>query len=138
LPSLLAPGGRALLTEYGSLDKPPSPVQLPGHVEYSIHFGRLQAAARAAGFRARVVTLTELLGFDRSVEMLSANSHCLLATAAEKLYQRELPSLALDRAHAEALAGELFRSVDRLEFVRVDDENAFMSPETFLALVLER
>jgi len=72
----LAPGGAALLTEFGG-DFEPGPVRLFGalgegeHVEWSIDFRQLRAAAAASGLRAEELPQHELLEADLSIRCAS-------------------------------------------------------------------
>ncbi len=102
LARVLAPGGAACLTEFGG-DFAAAPVRLYGafgagdHVEHSIHFGQLEAAARALGLTAERVLLAELLGVRRDVRVASYQDVMRL----RRLVPR-LPVLAHPRAQLEA------------------------------------
>lgn len=73
---VLAPGGGAVLTEFGG-DFPPSPVQLTSgfrageHTEWSIDFRQLRAVAADAGLEIDEVPLPELVGADLDVRCAS-------------------------------------------------------------------
>ncbi|HYS07730.1 MAG TPA: class I SAM-dependent methyltransferase [Myxococcales bacterium] len=73
---VLAPGGAAVLTEFGG-DFEPGPVRLLGalgrgeHVEWSIDFRQLRAAAGDEGLAAEELPLHALLGADLSVRCAS-------------------------------------------------------------------
>ncbi|HEY6908083.1 MAG TPA: class I SAM-dependent methyltransferase, partial [Myxococcales bacterium] len=73
---VLAPGGGAVLTEFGG-DFPPGPLRLFAsfgqgeHVEWSIDFRELRAAAAEAGLAAEELPLHELIGADLSVRCAS-------------------------------------------------------------------
>ncbi len=76
LARVLAPGGAAVLTEFGG-DFEPGPVQLLAaggdgeHLEWSIDFRALRAAAGAAGLGVEELPLHALLGADLSVRCAS-------------------------------------------------------------------
>lgn len=76
LARVLAPGGAAVLTEFGG-DFDPGPVQLLAsggdgeHIEWSIDFRTLRAAAREARLAVDELALHELLGADLSVRCAS-------------------------------------------------------------------
>lgn len=72
---VLAPGGVAWLSEFGTVDEAPEETTQLDHPEVSIHFAHLAAVAGALGLRATVEPLAELLGFDLAVEQLSRHSH---------------------------------------------------------------
>jgi SAM-dependent methyltransferase len=73
---VLAPGGAAVLTEFGG-DFAPAPVQLTAgrsageHTEWSIDFRHLRAVAADCGLEANEMPLHELLGADLSVRCAS-------------------------------------------------------------------
>lgn len=73
---VLAPGGAALLTEFGG-DFPPGPVDLTAglgrgeHTEWSIDFRQLRAAAAGCGLEVRELPLHELLGVDLAARCAS-------------------------------------------------------------------
>ena len=73
---VLAPGGSALLTEFGG-DFPPGPVRLYAaggegeHTEWSIDFRQLREAAAQAGLEVDELPLHELLAADLSVRCAS-------------------------------------------------------------------
>ena len=66
----LSPGGAVIMSEYGSVDRFPAQSYHLNHEEFSIHFGHLQACARAIGFACRLLKLKEFLGVDDRVSML--------------------------------------------------------------------
>ena len=136
LPSLLAPGGYAALTEYGSTVEPPMPVKLPGHIEHSIHFGHLLEAAERVHLEARCLQLVEYLGFDAGVEVLSRHSLHLLQQVSPALLGPTVPSLSYDRAQLAQLLGEALDRIGNLFFLPVANTDTFMSPAGFLALEL--
>ena len=76
LARVLAPGGAAVLTEFGG-DFEPGPVQLLAsggdgeHLEWSIDFRELRAAAREARLAVEEIPLHGLLGADLSVRCAS-------------------------------------------------------------------
>ena len=73
---VLAPGGAALLTEFGG-DFAPGPVNLYAaggqgeHTEWSIDFQKLRAAAKEAGLEPTELPLHELIGADLSMRVAS-------------------------------------------------------------------
>jgi len=67
---VLAPGGQALLTEFGTPDGPDEEATQLDHPEVSIRFADLMQVAEAQGLRAELVRLDELLGVDLQAEQL--------------------------------------------------------------------
>ncbi len=138
LSRVLAPGGAALLTEFGG-DFEPGPVRLYAaggkgeHTEWSIDFRALRAAARDAGLDAEEVPLHELIGADLEMRCASYTdlwrlrrfSRCeVFAAPADDVRRRypllsrflqlELPPLGSPRwpdATAPAGFAQLFRAL---------------------------
>ncbi|MFZ5470829.1 MAG: hypothetical protein ACOZIN_15495 [Myxococcota bacterium] len=98
----LAPGSTAVLTEFGG-DFPAAPVDLGGafvrgrHVEHSIHFGHLEAAARNLGLSYERVPLAELLEMDLTLQVASYPDVMRL-----RRWVPSLPVLAHPREELEA------------------------------------
>jgi SAM-dependent methyltransferase len=67
---VLAPGGSAVLTEFGAPDETPEETVQLDHPEVSIRFDVLAGLARARGLAAELVRLDELLGVDLSARHL--------------------------------------------------------------------
>lgn len=61
---VLAPGGRAWLSEFGTLDEAPEETLQLDHPEVSIHFGQLQQVAHALNLSVRCEPLAEFMRFD--------------------------------------------------------------------------
>lgn len=138
LARVLAPGGSAVLTEFGG-DFDPSPVRLLGafgqgeHVEWSIDFRQLRAAALESGLLHEELPLHVLLEADLSVRCASytdlwrlrrvASCEVFAAPEAEvrrrfpilsRLLALELPPLGSPRwpdASAKAGFAQLFRAL---------------------------
>ena len=72
---VLAPGGAAYLSEFGSLDEEPTETEQLDHPEVSIHFGHLRQVARGLGLEATCLPLAELLDVDLSQRQLSRSSY---------------------------------------------------------------
>jgi hypothetical protein len=76
LARVLAPGSAAMLTEFGG-SFPAAPVRLEGsfgrgrHVEHSIQFEHLEAAAAQLGLETERMLLAELLGVNRELRVAS-------------------------------------------------------------------
>src|SRR5439155_1447890 len=107
LARVLRSGGAALLTEFGG-DFAPGPIRLLGafaegeHVEWSIDFRQLRAAAAAAGLLVEELPLHELLGTDLSVRCASYTdlwrlrrfASCEVFAAPEAEVRRRFPLLS--------------------------------------------
>jgi SAM-dependent methyltransferase len=68
---VLAPGGAAVLTEFGSPDETPTETVQLDHPEVSIRFDHLVGVARAHGLVATLSRLDDLLGADLSARHLT-------------------------------------------------------------------
>jgi SAM-dependent methyltransferase len=104
---VLAPGGAALLTEFGG-DFDPAPVRLLGagaqgeHLEWSIDFRQLRAAGVQAGLQVQELPLHALLGADLSVRCASYTdlwrlrrvAACEVFAAPEAEVRRRFPLLS--------------------------------------------
>jgi SAM-dependent methyltransferase len=68
---VLAPGGQAWVSEFGSEDELPEETVQLDHPEVSIHFGELREAALQAGVQADIVPMAEALQADTSARWLA-------------------------------------------------------------------
>jgi SAM-dependent methyltransferase len=107
LARVLAPGGAAVLTEFGG-DFAPAPVRLLAalgqgeHVEWSIDFRQLREAGAAAGLAVEELSLHHLLGADLSVRCASYTdlwrlrriASCEVFAAPEEAVRRRFPLLS--------------------------------------------
>ena len=75
LARVLAPGGGAFLSEFGTVDEAPEETVHLDHPEVSIHFGHLAAVARAHGLMVQLEPLADLLGFDLRARQLARHSY---------------------------------------------------------------
>ncbi len=104
LARVLARGASACLVEFGG-DFEASPVALSGafgralHVEHSIHFGHLEAAAKALGFKTERVAMADLLQIDRSMRVTSYPDVVRLRNFAPSLPVLAHPMEEIARAH---------------------------------------
>ncbi len=89
LARVLAPGGAAYLSEFGSADEQPRETSQLDHPEVSIHFGELAAVARGLDLEAELVPMAELLGVELGARWLSRGSFEAL-----RCLQPTLPSRA--------------------------------------------
>jgi len=137
----LAPGGTAVVTEFGDVASWPRLSTQLDHPELSTHFGQLAQAARGAGLTANVEFVIDLLDFDRTLQGLATTrSHfralrALAADAGVELakigYTPELLAHTVgDKLDLEAI-GEL-------RWDKIEDRLMGLVPHEFKALVLTR
>jgi SAM-dependent methyltransferase len=137
----LAPGGTAIVTEFGDVAAWPRLSTQLDHPELSTHFGHLMQAARGAGLTANVEFVIDLLDFDRTLQGLATTrSHfrALRALATDagidlaKIgYTPELLSHAVGDKLDLATIGEL-------RWDKIEDRLMGLVPHEFKALVLRR
>jgi hypothetical protein len=141
VPALLRPGGAAWITEYGDLARYPRAASHLDHIEFSIHFGHLQQAARALGLEAAVEDVQALIGWDRHGRTLVTSRGGFAALRA----MLEDHGLALekvawtDQMLARHLGAALpMGEVGNLEFEDSDQRCMGIQPHEFKALLLRR
>lgn len=102
----LLPNGIAVITEYGSLSRPPEVVSHLRHVEHAVDFAALREHASIIGLHADVTPLAELLEFHLDTSMLVGQQerHRCLHAALSALGFPELEA----RAYTETEFRNLF------------------------------
>lgn len=130
LSRVLAPGGAAVVTEFGGLDEIPRETEQLDHPEVSIHFGHLVAVARARGLQARCIPLDELLRVDLTETWLSRHSY----EALRARMRSEGRHLAARAWRPESLS--LPWPVEGLEWVPLSGEGPGPLITRFMALLL--
>lgn len=137
----LAPGGTAVVTEFGDVAAWPRLSSQLDHPELSTHFGQLSQAARGAGLEANVEFVIDLLDFDRTLQGL----------ATTRSHFRALRALAADAGIELAKIGytpELLAhtvgdkldlaTIGELRWDKIEDRLMGLVPHEFKALVLKR
>jgi SAM-dependent methyltransferase len=137
----LAPGGTAIVTEFGDVAKWPKLSTQLDHPELSTHFGHLTQAARGAGLEAKVEFVIDLLDFDRTLQGLATTrSHfrALRALAADAGV--DLPKIGFTpELLAETVTDKLdLTTVGELRWDKIEDRLMGLVPHEFKALVLRR
>lgn len=138
---VLRPGGAAILTEYGEIDRYPAESSHLDHPEFSIHFGHLDAAARACGLVAEVESVPRFLDLQGEVEVLQTTQtffltlRAFLATRGVALEKQAYTP----QAFAELLAGKLEPThLQGLRFGPAGKRVLGLKPPEFKALILRR
>lgn len=137
----LAPGGTALVTEFGERAMWPRLSTQLDHPELSTHFGLLEHAAHAAGLDATIEFVMDLVELDRDEHGLATTRsqfRALRALAADAGV--DLPKIGFTHALLEeAVAGKLdLATVGDLRWERIEDRLMGLVPHEFKALVARR
>jgi len=132
LARVLAPGGIAWVSEFGSLEELPQETEQLDHPEVSIHFGHLITIAEALGLQVRCEPLAQALGLDLQATWLSRHSHEGLR-ARLRSEGRHLPARAWT---PETLS--LPWAVEGLDWVRLSQPGPGPLVTRFWVLILEQ
>jgi|GEM_PF-3534164 len=130
---VLAPGGAALLTEFGDEEGEPEEAAHLDHAEVGIHFGHLRQIAQACGLRARLEPVAALLGFDRGAPWL-CRAHFAGLRALCRAHGQPLPARAFTVHSLPALP----ERVEGLVEVPLHQRGAGPDLDRFFALSLRR
>jgi ubiquinone/menaquinone biosynthesis C-methylase UbiE len=138
---VLAPGGRAVVTEFGEIDRYPVESTHLDHREFSIHFGHARSAAEACGLEARIESVPDLLELDPSVPVLVTNRSFfqVLRTFLGELGVR-LEKIAYTRPMLEELVRgkAALGDLQGLRFEPAGERVLGLHPAEFKALILEK
>ena len=137
----LAPGGTAIVTEFGDLAQWPKLSTHLDHPELSTHFGQLLQAARGAGLTGNIEFVIDLLDFDRDEKGLATTrSHFRALRALAEHNGFDLPKIGYTpKLLAEAVGARLdLDTIGDLRWERVEDRLMGLVPHEFKALVVER
>ena len=137
----LAPGGTAIVTEFGDTAAWPKLSTHLDHPELSTHFGHLLQIARGAGLEGGIEFVIDLLDFDRTQQGLATTrSHfrALRALAADAGI--ELAKIGYTpKLLAEAVGDKLeLPTIGELRWDKIEDRLMGLVPHEFKALVLRR
>lgn len=137
----LAPGGNAVVTEFGDLSAWPKLSTHLDHPEFSTHFGQLHQAAKGAGLEGNIEFVIDLLDFDRDQKGLATTrSHFRALHALAASVGLELPKLGYTPELLASTVGtklEIAR-IGELRWDRVEDRLMGLVPHEFKALLLRR
>jgi protein-L-isoaspartate O-methyltransferase len=144
LPAALAPGGAAILTEFGERERYPRLSTHLDHPELSIHFGHLERAAARLGLQAELVYVMDLLDLDRDQRGLATTRsyfRALQALCAD--FGVEIEKIGYTEPMFDALlatAGDALRRdrIGELRFDRIEDRLMGLVPHEFKALIARR
>ena len=138
----LRPGGRLILSEYGSRTRYPVESFHLNHSEFTIHFEHLAQCARKIGFDCRLESLTEFLGIDDQMPVLCGREeHILCLNYVFEKYAEGMPFALFSQLDFNARFGELAERalVGPIRFLPLR-HNFHYGPkvEDFFVLILEK
>jgi SAM-dependent methyltransferase len=137
----LAPGGTAVITEFGDNTGWPRLSTQLDHPELSTHFGVLAQAARGAGLTAGVEFVIDLLDFDRTLQGLcTTRSHFRALRALAESAGVDLAKIGYTpELLAQALGDKLDASqIGELRWDKIEDRLMGLVPHEFKALICSR
>jgi SAM-dependent methyltransferase len=137
----LAPGGTAVITEFGDSAAWPKLSTQLDHPELSTHFGHLQQVARGESLEASVEFVIDLLEFDRAQEGLATvRSHFRALRALAENAGVDLPKIGFTRALLEhTVQGKLdLQTIGDLRYDRIEDRLMGLVPHEFKALLAKK
>lgn len=137
----LAPGGTAVITEFGELSAWPRLSSHLDHPEFSTHFGQLHQIAKAGGLEAKIEFVIDVLDFDRDQKGLATTrSHFRALRALAAAADLDLPKIGYTpELLAETVAGKLdLERIGELRWERIEDRLMGLVPHEFKALIMRR
>jgi SAM-dependent methyltransferase len=138
---VLAPGGTAILTEYGEQDRYPEESTHLDHAEFSIHFGHLQTVASRLGLEPSLESVPTLIGLEDGVEVLHT-TQSFFETLRAFLSRGgvRLQKIGYTRAMFDELLGDKFArsNLKGVTFGPVGERVLGLKPYEFKALLLRK
>ncbi len=137
----LAPGGTAVVTEFGDVAKWPTLSTHLDHPELSTHFGQLLQVARASGLEGKIEFVIDLLDFDRDQQGLATTrSHFRALRALARDAGVELAKVGYTPAMLAEVVGDKLdlEHVGELRWDRIEDRLMGLVPHEFKALIVRR
>ena len=137
----LAPGGTAVITEFGAQAAWPKLSTHLDHPEFSTHFGQLHQIAKNGGLEAKIEFVIDLLDFDRDQKGLATTrSHFRALRALAAAADVDLPKIGFTpELLAQAVGDKLdISTVGELRWDRIEDRLMGLVPHEFKALVIKR
>ena len=137
----LAPGGHAVVTEFGDQSAWPKLSTHLDHPEFSTHFGQLHQLAKAGGLEATIEFVIDLLDFDRDQQGLATTrSHFRALRALAAGSDLELPKVGYTPEMLAQTVGDKLdiSRIGELRWDRIEDRLMGLVPHEFKALLLRR
>lgn len=137
----LAPGGTAVVTEFGERNAWPRLSTQLDHPELSTHFGHLEQVARAESLEASTEFVIDLIDLDRTQQALATTrSHFRALRALAAAADVDLAKIGYTRellAHTVADRLDL-ATIGELRFDRIEDRLMGLVPHEFKALIAKK
>lgn len=137
----LAPGGTAVVTEFGDSAAWPKLSTHLDHPELSTHFGHLQQVARGESLEAKVEFVIDLLEFDRAQQGLATTrSHFRALRALAENAGVDIPKIGYTRELLEhTVQSKLdLNTIGDLRYDRIEDRLMALVPHEFKALLAQK
>lgn len=137
----LAPGGNAVVTEFGDQSAWPKLSTHLDHPEFSTHFGQLHQLAKAGGLEASIEFVIDLLDFDRDQKGLATTrSHFRALRALAAGAELDLPKIGYTPELLAQTVGDKLDlpRIGELRWDRIEDRLMGLVPHEFKALLLHR
>lgn len=137
----LAPGGTAVVTEFGDTNAWPRLSTHLDHPELSTHFGQLLQVACGQGLDGGIEFVIDLIDIDRDERGLATTRSQFRALRALAEHAGvDLPKVGYTRALLEnTVAGKLdLATIGDLRFDRIEDRLMGLVPHEFKALIVSR
>ncbi len=137
----LAPGGTAVITEFGDSAAWPKLSTQLDHPELSTHFGHLIQIARGESLEANVEFVIDLLEFDRAQEGLATvRSHFRALRALADNAGVDLPKIGFTRELLEHTVQDKLdlSTIGDLRYDRIEDRLMGLVPHEFKALLAKK
>jgi len=138
---VLAPGGGAVLTEFGERHGYPRESEHLDHAEFSIHFGHLLHVAAGLGLQPEFEFLMDFLELDRSLRTLATTRpHLRNLQALFARHGRQLLKVAITADELRQLAaGALdYERIEALQFEKIEDRVCGLVPHHFKVLLCRK
>jgi SAM-dependent methyltransferase len=137
----LAPGGTAVITEFGDVTAYPRLSTQLDHPELSTHFGLLMQTARGAGLTADIEFVIDLLDFDRTLQGLATTrSHFRALRALADTAGVDLAKIGYTPDLLAHTVGDKLdlAQVGELRWDKIEDRLMGLVPHEFKALICNR
>lgn len=138
----LRPGGTLIVSEYGALQHYPARSFHLNHDEYTIHFGHLYTCATKIGFKCKLMTLQDFLGFEDDVLVLDGREeHILCLNHVLRNYGVTLPYAVIAKSDFERECLPIAKQIELTGYSFSPLKNGFYfgpNINDFLVLIMDK